>query len=183
MFANIVIQDKQKGETKMKKKTMLRGVLIAAVFGLVVFAGCAEKKAVVTESASSQPAAPTATTPPQTDPLAAAQAALQDINFDFDKSDIRPDARGILKANADFLIKNNDIKIIIEGHCDERGTAEYNMALGERRAQEAKKYLINLGVDASRMKTISYGEERPLDPASNEEAWAKNRRAHFAVIK
>lgn len=116
---------------------------------------------------------------------AAAAAALydgvKDINFDFDKSNIRPDAREIMKGNADIFLKNGATEIVIEGYCDERGTAEYNMALGERRAQEAKKYLTNLGIKASQMKTVSYGEERPLDPGNNEEAWAKNRRAHFVV--
>jgi peptidoglycan-associated lipoprotein len=88
-----------------------------------------------------------------------------------------------MKANADILLKNTNFNLIVEGHCDERGTSEYNMALRERRAQEAKKYLINLGVDGARMKTISYGEERPLDSRSNEEAWAKNRRAHFLIVQ
>ncbi len=77
--------------------------------------------------------------------------------------------------------KIGNSKVVIEGHCDERGTAEYNMALGQRRAQETKKYLVNLGIKESRIKTISYGEERPLDPGHNEDAWAKNRRAHFVV--
>jgi len=106
---------------------------------------------------------------------------LQNIYFDYDKSAIRPDAREILKANAEIFTKNSSAKIIVEGHCDERGTAEYNMALGERRAQEAKQYLVNLGIDASRIETISYGKERPLDNRSIEEAWAQNRRAQFLL--
>lgn len=106
---------------------------------------------------------------------------LQNIYFDYDKSSIRPDAREILKANAEIFTKNSAAKIIVEGHCDERGTAEYNMALGERRAQEAKQYLVNLGIDASRMETISYGKERPLDNRSIDEAWAQNRRAQFLL--
>ncbi len=106
---------------------------------------------------------------------------IQNIYFDYDKSGIRPDAREILKANADIFMKNSSAKIIVEGHCDERGTAEYNMALGERRAQEAKQYLVNLGIDASRIETISYGKERPLDNRSIEEAWAQNRRAQFLL--
>jgi len=106
---------------------------------------------------------------------------LQNIYFDYDKSAIRPDAREILKANAEIFTKNSSAKIIVEGHCDERGTAEYNMALGERRAQEAKQYLVNLGIDASRIETISYGKERPLDNRSTEEAWAQNRRAQFLL--
>ena len=107
---------------------------------------------------------------------------LDDIHFDFDKSDIRADSREILQKNADWLQNNPDIKIQIEGHCDERGTAEYNLALGERRAMSTKKYLISLGISADRIYTISYGEELPIDPNHSEDAWSKNRRAHFLVI-
>ena len=106
---------------------------------------------------------------------------LEDIHFDFDKSNIRQDDRKILSRNAAYLSKNKNVKIIIEGNCDERGTAEYNMALGERRADEAKKYLVNLGINGKRITTISYGSEKPLDPGHDEDAWAKNRRDHFAV--
>lgn len=115
---------------------------------------------------------------------AAAPAAidvLKDIYFDFDKSSIRPDARETLKANADYILKNKAAGIVVEGHCDERGTAEYNMALGQKRAQEAKKYLVNLGVKGSSIKTVSYGKERPIDPGHDEDAWAKNRRDHFVI--
>jgi len=114
---------------------------------------------------------------------AAALAGLniQNIYFDFDKSSIRPDAREILKANAEIFTKNSAAQIVLEGYCDERGTAEYNMALGERRAQETKQYLTNLGIAASRMETVSYGEERPLDPGQNEAAWAQNRRVQFLL--
>ena len=112
---------------------------------------------------------------------AAAEDAVKDIYFDFDKSNIRPDAREVLKANADYFLKNSAASIVVEGNCDERGTAEYNMALGQRRAQEAKKYLVNLGVKESKIKTISYGKERPIDAGHDEEAWAKNRRDHFVV--
>jgi OmpA-OmpF porin, OOP family len=123
-------------------------------------------------------------------PSAAAMAApgaeshvLEDIHFDFDQYELRPDARAILKRHAAWMMENQDaiLTIVVEGHCDERGTAEYNMALGQRRANAAAKYLIDLGVDAKRISTISYGFERPLDPGHNEEAWAKNRRAHFVV--
>jgi peptidoglycan-associated lipoprotein len=106
---------------------------------------------------------------------------IQNIYFDYDKYNIREDAREILKANAEAFTKKGSHGIVVEGHCDERGTAEYNMALGERRAQEAKQYLVNLGINASRIETISYGEERPLDTRSTEEAWAKNRRAQFLL--
>jgi peptidoglycan-associated lipoprotein len=107
---------------------------------------------------------------------------LKDIHFDFDKYDIRPGDAEILKGNAALLMKYPTVKIQIEGHCDERGTIEYNLALGERRASSAKNYLLSLGLSASRISTISYGKEKPLDPGHNEEAWAKNRRAHFIVL-
>jgi peptidoglycan-associated lipoprotein len=106
---------------------------------------------------------------------------LKDIHFDFDKYDIRPSDGAILKDNAVLLKKYTNVKIQIEGHCDERGTVEYNLALGERRANRAKDYLVSLGVSPDRVSTISYGKEKPLDPGHNEEAWAKNRRAHTIV--
>ena len=107
---------------------------------------------------------------------------LKDIHFDFDKYNIRREDAEILKENAALLKKNPKITIQIEGHCDERGTVEYNLALGERRANNTKKYLASLGVSAARISTISYGKEKPLDPGHNEEAWARNRRAHIVVL-
>jgi len=107
---------------------------------------------------------------------------LKDIYFDFDKYDIRPGDAEILKANAALLMKQPTVKIQIEGHCDERGTTEYNLALGERRANSAKKYLISLGMSPDRISAISYGKEKPLDPGHHEEAWAKNRRGHCIIL-
>jgi peptidoglycan-associated lipoprotein len=107
---------------------------------------------------------------------------LKDIHFDFDKYDIRPGDTEILKENAALLIKHPNVKIQLEGHCDERGTIEYNLALGERRANSTKKYLISIGISTGRISTISYGKEKPLDPGHNEEAWAKNRRAHTVIL-
>jgi peptidoglycan-associated lipoprotein len=106
---------------------------------------------------------------------------LKDIHFEFDKYDIRPGDAAILKGNAEVLKKYHKVKIQIEGHCDERGTNEYNLALGERRANSTKNYLLSLGVSPERVSTISYGEERPSDPGHTEEAWAKNRRAHTII--
>ena len=103
------------------------------------------------------------------------------VHFDFDKYDIRPDAAEVLKAKAAWLEENSAVTVIVEGHCDERGTDAYNLALGENRANAAKKFLVALGIDANRLETISYGEERPLDPGHNEAAWAKNRRAQFVI--
>ncbi len=108
---------------------------------------------------------------------------LKDIHFEFDKYNIRPEDAGILKENSALLKKYPGMKFQIEGHCDERGTVEYNLALGERRANSTKKYLVSLGIEPSRISTISYGEERPLDQGQNEEAWTKNRRAHFVILK
>ena len=103
------------------------------------------------------------------------------VYYDFDKSAIRPDMRPVLDAKAKFLMDNPTVKIQIEGHADERGTVQYNVALGHRRSQSAKDYLVSLGVDASRIETVSFGKERPVDPRHNELAWSKNRRAKFNV--
>jgi peptidoglycan-associated lipoprotein len=107
---------------------------------------------------------------------------LKDIHFDFDKYDIRPEDAAILKENAALLMNYPKVRIQVEGHCDERGTNEYNLALGERRANAAKKYLLSLGISADRISSISYGEEKPLDTGHNEEAWSKNRRGHFIIL-
>ncbi len=107
----------------------------------------------------------------------------EDIHFEFDRAVLREDAKEILRKKSAWLLENLSIGILIEGHCDERGTTEYNLALGERRASSAKSYLISQGVDINRITTITYGEERPLDPGHNEDAWAKNRRAHFVIIR
>ena len=105
----------------------------------------------------------------------------EDIYFDFDRSDLKPETQEILKGKAEWLRNNSGESVIIEGHCDERGTNEYNLALGDRRAQSAKNFLIDLGIARSRLTTISYGEERPADPRQNETAWSKNRRDHFVL--
>jgi peptidoglycan-associated lipoprotein len=201
----------------MKKNLSWIVILMVFALGLVLFSGCAEKKAVVKDGSAQEqvtapPAAPDTSAQDEADRLAREKAEreaalraqadreraereqaakvqaaapmespVKDINFDYDKSNIRPDAREILKADADYLLKSGVDSITIEGHCDSRGTAEYNMALGERRARETKKYMVNLGVKDSKMNTISYGKERPLVSEENEEAWAKNRRAHFDV--
>ena len=107
---------------------------------------------------------------------------LKDINFGFDRYDLTPTAREILSQNAELLLRHSRIKVQIEGHCDERGTIEYNLALGERRANSTRQYLVSLGVSPNRISTISYGEEMPLDPGHNEDAWSQNRRAHFIIL-
>jgi len=107
--------------------------------------------------------------------------ALKDIHFDFDKSDIRSPDQAILDQNVAWLKTNANAKVLIEGHCDERGTSEYNLALGERRATATREYLTSAGVPAGRITTVTYGKERPQCAEHTEECWAQNRRAHFLV--
>ena len=182
------------------KKTMLLP-LIAMVAIAVVFTGCAKKKAPVTPPEAAPVAAPVVEPPPPPpppppadpvpDPLAAdlveahayayKTGLLGDVYFDFDRSELRDDARARLAKNADFLRQRTEFTVTIEGHCDERGTNEYNLALGERRAQAAKAYLVSLGVAESRLRTASYGEERPVCREANESCWQQNRRGHFLL--
>jgi peptidoglycan-associated lipoprotein len=103
------------------------------------------------------------------------------VYFDFDKSDIRADQKARIEGNGDFLRANAKVQIAVEGNCDERGTNDYNMALGERRAQQAKKYLVNLGIADTRLDTVSYGEEKPLLYGHDELSWAQNRRDDFVI--
>lgn len=107
---------------------------------------------------------------------------IADVNFDFNMYNLKPEAQEILKKGAPAYLKYRDYKLVVEGHCDERGTAEYNLALGEKRATEAAKYLADLGIEKERIKTISYGKEMPLDQGHDDAAWAKNRRAHFVIF-
>ncbi|MFQ5912486.1 MAG: peptidoglycan-associated lipoprotein Pal [Nitrospinota bacterium] len=104
------------------------------------------------------------------------------IHFDFDRSEIKDESKPVLSRKADFLRRYPNVRIQVEGHCDERGTVQYNLALGDRRANSAKAYLAALGIDGTRISTISFGEERPLNPGHNEGAWEKNRRAKFVVV-
>jgi len=106
---------------------------------------------------------------------------LRDAFFDYDKADLREDARAALSGDAQWLKSYASIRILIEGHCDERGTSEYNLALGDRRANAAKEYLASLGLAAARVQAVSYGKERPYCNESNEECWQQNRRAHFVI--
>ena len=116
-------------------------------------------------------------------PAADLEAELQKVYFNFDSADLSEDSRSILTKNADYLSKQSGVKVRIEGNSDERGSDDYNMALGERRAKAAKDYLVNLGIASDRLSTISYGEEKPVDAGHDEEAWARNRRAEFVIIK
>jgi peptidoglycan-associated lipoprotein len=107
------------------------------------------------------------------------RAGVQDAYFDYDKADIRPDARAALSKTADFLKNNPRFKVAIEGHCDERGSTEYNLGLGDRRASAVKQYIVSLGVSADRINTVSFGKEKPFCMESNEACWQQNRRGHF----
>ncbi len=105
----------------------------------------------------------------------------QDVHFEYDSADLSLMAKSVLKEKAAWLQANSGVSVTVEGHCDERGTTDYNLALGERRANAAKSYLVNLGISASRLDSISFGEEKPLDASSIESAFRKNRRAHFVI--
>ena len=108
-------------------------------------------------------------------------SALRDVHFDFDRYDIRPQDAEILKQNAQWLTANPSTLLMVEGHADERGTNEYNLALGQRRAEAARDHLVSLGIEGARITVISFGEERPLCAERTEACWARNRRAHFLV--
>ena len=143
--------------------------------------GTLSKSATVTVTA---PPPPASTAAPKAD-LGQRITALQDAFYDYDKSDVREDARAALTKDADLLKSIfqdfPDAVITVEGHCDERGSAEYNLGLGDRRATSAKEFLVQLGVPTDKLKTISYGKERPVCTESNEECWQRNRRAHFSA--
>ena len=181
-------------------------VMSLLLAGLII-SGCAKRSA--TTAATSAPApAPRAAAPATAAPAPAApapgpsaapapataapttrpspkefteSAALKDVFFEFDKYDIRPEDTKTLDANAAWLKSNADNLVLIEGHCDERGTNEYNLGLGERRAKSAMNYLVSQGVQANRITIISYGKERPVCNEQNESCWSMNRRAHFLV--
>ena len=176
----------------MTMRPILSSMTLVALILTFLFVGCAkEEPPPPTTEAPPRPAAPPPPPPPPPAPTpppgpSISQQAFQefqnqDINFDFDQYDLRTDARTILDRKASFLNQNSSVRVQIEGHCDERGTNEYNLALGERRANAAKQYLTTAGISAGRLSTISYGEERPLDPGHNEAAWARNRRDHFVI--
>ena len=169
----------------MIRKTML---MIAVLVAMVVMAGCGGKKA--TDDVPPVEPTPTQTNsnvediPATNDPATSDQVAplsVNDVFFDFDSYSLSGEARGTLEANANELKRVTTGNITIEGHCDERGTKAYNLALGEKRANAAKEFLVAAGVNGSRINTVSYGKERPFDDGHDESAWAKNRRAHFVA--
>lgn len=192
----------------MKKK--MTALLAALSMAALVVGGCASNEVVKTEAPAAatvkaetpkpvqQPSfkgdestvapqkqiAAAAAKTDETGAAATAVSSFETIYFDFDKSDLRQDARNTLTKNAEVLLKSKQaLKIKIEGHCDERGSAEYNLALGERRATSALQYLTTLGVQSDRLSIISYGKEKPAVQGNGEEAWSKNRRAEFVIDK
>lgn len=190
----------------MRSKVWSRMALLVMVAGLLMFAGCA-KQAVKSDADVSQAgqdaAALEAEKARRAAEIEAARLAAEreaqrlaeeaqlrgargqfmneHIYFEFDSAALTPSAVAVLKDKAAWLKDHPQVNALIEGHCDARGTNEYNLALGERRAESAKAFLVNTGIAPSRLTTVSYGEERPLDPGNNEAAWAKNRRAQFVI--
>ena len=165
---------------------MLRNLVVP--FSLALLVGCAHQEvkptpAPVAKSAAGAPAPVVAETPRPGEPAAPLEVkpTLDPIHFDFDKSDIHPEDTNILVALGNYLLEHKDRFLTIAGHCDERGTVEYNIAFGDRRASVARDYLVRLGVDFNRIRTISYGEAIPADSGHDETAWAKNRRDEFQV--
>jgi len=178
----------------MVRKWMIVLVVFAFAASMLALSSCAKKQIAAggtgTAPTAMQPAPapsapPAGSGPAKMDPLAGEIKAFESeaVYFDYDKSDLKPAARAILEKKAGWLRANAQFKLKVEGNCDERGTVEYNLALGERRAKAAVKYLNALGIAADRMTTVSYGEERPADPGHNEAAWSKNRRDEFKLSR
>ncbi|MCC7241172.1 MAG: peptidoglycan-associated lipoprotein Pal [Acidobacteria bacterium] len=190
------------------KRIRLMTLAVATVLLATVLAACAKKPAPVVrpmpppaDGASAilpEPPAPPRPVdepipvPPEPDGIRAGDlpddldslnrlGVIKPVFFDLDSSDINADGQQVLQENADTMRKNPRWQITIEGHCDERGTAEYNLALGERRALAARTYLVSLGIPAERVRTVSYGKEFPFEQGHDEAAWSKNRRAHFVI--
>ena len=180
----------------------VRRIIACAAILAALFVGCAKRPALTGvaapaptgaaaaqtvaagEAQASPPAAPVAAAPETARPAPkdfVAIDALKPIYFDFDRYEIRPGDRRILDANAQWLKEHGNQLVLIEGHCDERGTNEYNLGLGDRRARATMNYLVSQGVQAGRISTVSYGEERPVCTEHNESCWQKNRRAQFLV--
>lgn len=161
---------------------------IIALASMLVVAGCGPKdpivepeKPVVTPDSIEKPIIVEPKLPGEGDVEKLTEENFRIVYFDFDKYNLRSDARDALEYNARLLKDNPDASVLIEGHCDERGTVEYNLALGEKRAKSAKDYVKSLGVDAGRLNIISYGKERPKALGHDESAWGKNRRAKFTI--
>lgn len=177
----------------MLRRPVLAGCAVVAISFMFLFTGCTKDEEMADAQASTVATGPgpaPAPRPAAEDPSrriaemtrqAREEFQNRHIYFAFDRYDLSTEAKSTLDRKVAFLNDNREARVQIEGHCDERGTTAYNLALGERRANSAKTYLETAGVNASRLTTISYGEERPADPGNNEAAWAKNRRAQFVI--
>jgi len=185
----------------MKGTFSWKWAVLALSVAALIATGCAKKQTVKSEGTQGAPGAesaqPVTETPVKEAPSPSGQLAstaeagvavteekpsqFNDVRFDFDKSELTEDGRRTSQVVADYMKRNPKAKLLVEGHCDERGTAEYNMALGERRATAVITYLVSLGVPKGSLSTVSFGKEKPLDPGHGEGAWAKNRRAHFVL--
>ncbi len=178
----------------MRKKLLINLAMVLVIPGFLFTVSCAKKTiradTSLTQQAEDEAAAEKAKQAieeqrlqEETERKATARNMFlnEDIFFEFDSAVLLAEAQAILKKKAEWLINNPDVTATVEGHCDERGTNEYNLALGDRRAASAKTFLMDLGISGSRLTYISYGEERPVDPGHNEEAWAKNRRGHLTI--
>jgi len=171
-------------------KTIIHTILLT-LFGALIVTGCATTQTADIVSDSNKEPSPSVTqSDPPVDPVIEIKPAkttqrpitLEQIRFSYDQATLSEQARNTLTANATILQLDPELKVSIEGHCDDRGSDEYNLSLGERRAQSVRAYLVSLGIEPQRLTTISYGEEKPLDTANNEMAWAKNRRAEFKLL-
>jgi len=191
---------------------MKRQTVSVVLVALVLFAGCGGKKRppAVLSDPSQRPAGahpPATATPEPEQPIpegpdttavppggpssedfsvndpSGEGGPLEDVRFEYDRAELSDEARALLEKHGLWLQNHRSAKVTIEGHCDERGTVDYNLALGDKRARAVREYLASLGVAGERMSTVSLGKERPLDPSSNEQAFAKNRRAHFVVSR
>ncbi len=179
---------------------MKNSALAVALLLSISFAACGKAKPLPPAPPTPPPAAPATPPPAPTPPEPVApvedeysrmmntpadeidrMGLLQDVKFDLDRADLRDADRQVLNENAAKLKKFDFLRVTVEGHCDERGSVEYNLALGERRSKAALDYLVSLGVAADRLKSVSYGKEVPVCSESNEDCWGRNRRAHFAV--
>lgn len=184
-----------------RHSTPLVALALVAAAMLPLAQGCKKKAPTTTAEARppvEEPAPPVTNVPPPPAPATRepvdtvdinaadlatlnAKGYLQDAFFDYDQADLRDDARTVLSSNAEWLKRYRTIQVLVEGHCDERGTSAYNLALGDRRANAARDYLDSLGVGASRIRTVSYGKERPACTDATEDCYQRNRRAHFVI--
>jgi len=166
----------------MSSRYLIQGMTIIFVL-LILASGCARKIARPDLAPSPGFAGPQAGGPVLEHELQVVQTSLKPIYFDYDRYTLSPESQAALQYNAEILRRAPQVAVVAEGHCDERGTAEYNLALGDRRARSTVEYLATAGIPPNQLSTVSYGSELPVDPAHNEEAWSKNRRVYLRVSR